>query len=213
MVRNQHERNQTLPLVSRSVGSLWRYAGFGTREPDSSAARIVARIGETVLLGLLLVALSAAPALAAPSDPAPDRAPSSTPITPTPDAAAPPTPLASGGSRPATPAPTARHAHSAGANTAIQRTGSAGYTRVGPPARHGPTPAAKRALVSEALALARERPTLRIPTSWIFTATKARRDGVLLLLSSLALAVLVVASLALLRLLIRLDTWYGRPTG
>jgi hypothetical protein len=42
---------------------------------------------------------------------------------------------------------------------------------------------------------------------------RERPHGVLLLLGSLALTVLVIASLALLRLLVRLDRWYQRPAG
>jgi hypothetical protein len=68
-----------------------------------------------------------------------------------------------------------------------------------------------RAEASAALALARIRDLVRFPTAAALTPSVSRHNGDLLLLSSLALAALVVASLVLLRRVARLraEMWDG----
>jgi hypothetical protein len=209
------------------------------RDVELSVACVLARLGETVLVALLLVLLVSAPAGAAQGGVAPDPAPqASSPASggispaadPAPQAA---TPVPSGGgslaiapSRLAGPSPLGTGAHSGRRISPIRlpaslvrgsaRASWSSTTRPPGSDRHSapvhqrtaPRHAALSLAVASgsALALVAARRSELLPTP--ITATvrlpPARGDGVLLLLSALALAVLVVASGAMLRLLRRL---------
>jgi hypothetical protein len=234
-------------LHARAVDRWRRPGGFWSRRTEPPTASILARIGETVVVGLIVSLLVPALAGAATPDRAPQptnaaaggsapqpqpqaqSAPSSAASSPGPTASQPPvgassptlvTPVQSGGSvgvvlarrvtgtsaatrRRAVHAPrSSRPSASAPSQSAIAK------ARVESAAA---TASVGAAVATTALTLAGVRDLVRFPNSAALIPAASRHSGVLLLLGSLALAALVVASLALLRRVARLRAgmWEG----
>jgi hypothetical protein len=228
-----HRTRTTRALKARAVDWWLRPGGCWLRRALPSAAPILARIGELVVVCLLVAAVVSMPAEAAggrgPAVPDPAPQPIAPPqptagsargsaAQPRPQTA--PRPLASspapgasqrlaGGSSP-TPATHTQSGSSGAAVPARALTRRALAVRRpvrGPrsPRRAAPRSAqAQSAEASAALALAGIRDLPRLPTAAALTPSTSRHNGDLLLLSSLALAALVIASLVLLRRVARL---------
>jgi hypothetical protein len=205
----------------------------GQTDAGSWAAHIVARICETMIVVLVVSCwLAAAGASAAArghsADPAPQKAPTSAASSqPTPDpapqaATTSPAPHQSIVTRPAirepvvsTPTRTvvvtpARTVSTTAAKTVASSPSPAQPVRhVSPPPARAPHVAAPHHARSQAtrlsFPLALPRDLLLLPGAAVREGTTGHRDGVLLLLTSLAMAVLAVASFALLRRLRRLE--------
>jgi hypothetical protein len=213
-------------LLTHSRG-IWQRRR-GQTDAGSWAARIVGRICGTVIV---VIVLSSWPAIAATrghaADPAPQKAPTSGGSSqPTPDPApqattTPPVTHRSTVTTPATrvpvvttpartvvvspartvTAPAAKVTSGPQSAHAARRNSSAHVRAHRPAAPHQARPQATR--LSFPLALPRD--LLLLPDTAIHAGEAGHRDGVLLLLSSLAMAALAVASFTLLRRLRRLE--------
>jgi hypothetical protein len=200
----------------------------GQTERGSWAARVIAQLGESVVLALLVFCATGVAGASA-STPAPQKAPSAgTSGRPSPD----PAPQADVkprvststapavrrpvvvSSAPAETTPRIVHVQTSPATTPAAPSSSARATTASPPvtphlAPHRPT-AARRPPVIErprsqvtslAFPLTLPRDLLLLPR----TGTDSRSNGVLLLLSAMAMGLLTLASLSLLRRLRRLE--------
>ena len=195
------------------------------REAGPSVASMLARARELSVAGLLLVValVAASPAAAtggAASDPSPQPAPATTGgSTPAPDpvpgtASVPtessPTTTSSGSVVNRSAALTVTPAPSGGPLAVVTPRGAGSSSRARAHHASGPLAHLRRAHLinvsattraASALTAARTWEPFRFPNAVVLGTSPARPDGVLLLFSALALGVLVVASVALLRLL------------
>jgi hypothetical protein len=210
-----------------------RLGGYWTRRPRPSAASILARFGETVIVGvILLCATGAGPAHAATPGAAPDPSPrpaaSSSPTvnaSPGPD----PAPQAAGSTRPTVnpsrpsvtslPAPPAAHSHPATSVAPPAGSGAApsriSATNVAPAAAPPVRPRSSRGSADRGVTrrsgalgqfhLSHARQAIAFVTGASPATRTARRTGALLLLAALALTALVAASSSLLRLIVRMN--------
>jgi hypothetical protein len=221
--------------IRSAVRRLW------LRETDPSDASILARIGETATVGLILSSLAAcSSALAAAPSPTPDPAPQAVPLghthqptsQPAPTKPQPASPSTSApsksrspapGSSAVTPAPSGASVGAAPSHVVPGVHPGGGATAIRAPASSSPRlihtartrhPARTRTSpAAPRTLLAPRRDPLRAVPPVAIRPAPSRHDGVLLLLGALALAALVGASGMLLRLLARLNAeWYGGST-
>jgi len=214
-------------LLTRSKG-MWRRRR-GQTEAGSWAARIVARTCGTVVVVLVvsgfLVSAGAtaatprldpnpspqkAPTSGAASQPTPDPAPHATSTVPAPHQSTPAEPPirvpvdvapARTDNAPAANTVTASHAHVSRPPAPSGRPASTQHARV-PRASASHRAGSQATRLSFPLGLPRD---LLLPRVALHAGTDSRGDGVLLLLSAVAMVVLTLASLALLRRLRRLE--------
>jgi hypothetical protein len=211
------QEQQEGPLSARPSEWRTRYGGCGTRKSGASAALILARLGRTVVVGLMLTG-SVAPALAhaAAADPSPPLPAAAGTAAPSPDP--PPQAQAQGQSQapPATPRPT-ESGVALGSPASEPSTVALGRVTGVPlaPVSVAPRsrPVSNRAHGRASRTAGRSAgPHLQEHSRGVFDAIAGvaarpptpHRNGVLLLLSALALWTVVIASSSLLRLVGRI---------
>lgn len=208
------QERQEGPLSARLSEWRTRCGGCGTRTSGASAALILARLGRTMAVALLLVGSAASgPARAAAPDPSPQPPAASSAAGPTPDPA--PQSQATVQSQ-ATPRPT-ESGVALGTPSSVPSTVTTGRVTEVPiaPVSVAPRsrPVSHRAHGRSARAAGRSASSqLQGRSRGLFDAIAGvaarpptpHRNGVLLLLSALALSTVVIASSSLLRLIGRI---------
>jgi hypothetical protein len=207
-----------------------RLGGYWTRRPRPSAASILARFGETVIVGVILLCSTAAgPARAATPGAAPDPSPRPTASSsPTVNASPGPDPAPQAGGSPVNPSqpsvtslPALPVAHSHPATSVAPPAGSGAApsrisaTNVAPAAAPSARPRSSRGSADRGVTrrssvlgqfhLSHDRQAIAFVTGASPATRTARRTGALLLLAALALTALVAASSSLLRLIVRMN--------